>query len=352
MTESYNNFDPLNDLPVRVPPGYARLSPRAKQLYDLLPQTCWKTKETLAREMRCRTSNIKRLKDELEAARLIEIHYHHNGKRSNPRHELIKLSGIGTPICKHFKNPYSFDAWGNLDRNAQIECYIKSDWTIAPFGEREKRPVADFNGYWWEQMTPEAKMDFFYNHPELNVGMVVCPHCMVVDVDTKENDWIYSEGFESTLSVSTPRGYHFFFRNDSVVQTSVKRLPDIDIRGPGNYVVLPPSINSDGVPYEFANIARPRPLPVAFRQEWRKQDFKYSKFSSWQALPAVILLGTRNTTLWSYGRSLRCSGKSYYEIEVELLEANYQRCSPRLSNFEIVKLAAHVSEHPDRSSFV
>jgi hypothetical protein len=113
-------------------PQYEKLSFNAKALYDFIPPNSWMSKETLARAIGCRTSTIKFLKEELEAAGLVTILFHRNGNRSNLRHELIKTSRIGTPICKHIKNAYCFSEWGAVDRNSQIECYLKSDWNIVP----------------------------------------------------------------------------------------------------------------------------------------------------------------------------------------------------------------------------
>ncbi len=352
MNELYDPLNTLNDLPVRHYQNYQSLSPKAKRLYDALPDTCWMTKDNLAKLISCRSSDIKTLKDELEAARLINILYHHNGKRSNPRHELVKLPKNGTPICKHIKSAVCLSEWDALDRNALVECYVKSGLNIVPFGEREKKPQTGFNTHTWGQLAATEKMDFFFNNPTLNVGLVVCPHMLVIDVDSKENEWIHHQGFQKTLTVSTPRGYHFYFRNDPVVATSVKTIPNVDTRGPSNFVVLPPSIHPSGEPYEWENLVKPALLPIEFRREWRELDFQNSKLSSRQALPREILQGSRNNNLWSYGRSLRSTGKTYYEIETELLDVNFQRCSPKLSNFEIVKLTEHVWEHPDRSNFV
>jgi hypothetical protein len=352
MNKPYDLLDTNNDLPVRNQPNYLNLSLKAKRLYDASPDKCWMTKDNLARLVGCRSSDIKTLKDELEAARLIKILFHYNGKRNNPRHELVKLPKNGTPICKHIKNAVCLGDWDWLDRNAQIECYLKSGLNIVPFGEKQKKPPTGFSTYEWGRQTIDEKMNFLFKNSNLNVGLVVCAHMLVVDIDSKENEWIHHEGFQKTLTVSTPRGLHFYFRNDAVVTTSVKTIPGVDTRGPSNFVVLPPSIHPSGEPYRWENLVKPALLPIEFRREWRELDFQGSKLSSRQALPQEILQGSRNNSLWSYGRSLRRAGKTYYEIETELLEVNIQRCSPKLSNFEIVKLAAHVWEHPDRSNFV
>ena len=352
ITEHYQPNDLPDVLPTGLQPSYEKLSIKAKRLYDILPPTSWMTKQNLSRAIGCRSSDIKYLKNELEEAGLVKIYFNRNGNRSNPRHEIIKTSRIGTPICEHISRSFALELWMQLERTQLIECYLKSGWNILPFEPRAKRPVKGFSAIDWKRRTPASKINYFFDNPDVNVGLVVCSHMVVVDVDTKENDWITCKGFQNTLVVSTPRGYHFYFRNDAVVTTSVKTLPNIDTRGPDSYVVLPPSIHSTGAAYNWANLLKPNHLPIEFRREWRERDFELSKFSSREALLAEIPQGMRNSTLWSYGRSLRCRGKNAYEIEAELLEINRQRCTPKLSVFEVKKLAAHIWAHPDKRKFV
>jgi hypothetical protein len=353
MMHLYNPDDPTNDLPLSVGrPQIEKLSDNARRLYDILPVRCWMTKENLARAVGCRTSVIKSYKEELEAARLIAIHFHNNSKRSNPRHEIVKLSGRGTPICKHIKKAVAFGEWAGLDRNNQIELYLKSNWNIVPLGERAKRPTDGYDAPQWKRTSVSEKMDFFFKHPNLNVGLVICNHMMVVDVDTKNSDWLDNQNFQNTLSVSTPRGYHFYFRNDAVVTTSTNLVPSIDTRGPKNFIVMPPSIHPTGEPYQWMQIARPVMLPVDFRREWRQREFESRRNGSERFSHfGTIQKGTRNDILWRYRRSLRSQNKNYFEIECEMLRLNSTACQPPLSAMEITKLAEHVWSHPNKSTF-
>jgi hypothetical protein len=329
-----------------------KISAEAKKLYDFLPPLCWMTKEHLAKALRLRASKIKVLKDELEAARLLKILFHLNGKRANPRHEIIKLSGRGNPICQHISKSYCIGEWRRLDRNSLIECYLKSGWGVLPFAPRAKKPVRGFSAYRWGRMTAAQKMDYFFDNPSLNVGLVVCSHLMVVDVDAKNNVWIEHDDFHNTLTVSTPRGFHFYFRNDAVVTTSTKLLPDIDTRCRASFVVLPPSIGSNNKPYEWETIARPNHLPIEFRREWRQREFEARKRSATSfILPAFVGKGSRNETLWRYGRSLKCKGNNFYEIEAELTDYNRNNCSPPLPAAEMETLILNVWSRPNKPAF-
>ena len=65
----------------------------------------------------------------------------------------------------------------------------------------------------------------------------------------------------TTLTSQTPCGgkHRFFVYNGTVtIKNSQSKLaPGIDTRGDGGYVILPPSVNADGVPYVWSNGADP-----------------------------------------------------------------------------------------------
>jgi hypothetical protein len=224
-----------------------KISDEAQKLYDLLPPRCWKTEKNLAKQMRCRAANIKTYKDELERAGLIQIQLLRNGRRGNPRHEIIKFpKRRRSPICKHISRSFCFSEWGRLGRNELVECYLKSGWNIVPFAERAKKPVQGLSVREWGRMPAAEKIDFFFNRPNLNLGLVVCSHLMVVDIDAKDSSWLRDRNFADTLTVSTARGFHFYFRSDPVIRTSSRTIPDIDTRCRHSFVLLPGSTHPSG----------------------------------------------------------------------------------------------------------
>lgn len=321
-------------------------------MYQYLPPVCWMTEKHLAKAIGVRAVRVKSYKEELENARLIKIVFHRNGRRSNPRHEIIKYyRQRRSPICKHIRESYCLGEWGWLGRNDLLECYLKSGWNIVPFGARAKKPIKGLSIREWARLTAAEKMNFFFDHPNFNVGLVVCSHLMVVDVDSKNNSWIRNEVFANTLTVSTSRGFHFYFRKDPIVKTSAKVVPDIDTRCNASFVLLPGSTHPSGEPYEWAGISVPEPLPIEFRREWRQRDFEARKRSGNFALPNAIEEGTRNDTLWRRGRSLRASGKNYFEIEAELTDLNQRNCVPPLSAAELKTLIDNVYSRADEADF-
>lgn len=129
-------------------------------------------------------------------------------------------------------------------------------------------------------------------------------------------------------------------------------LLDIDTRCKSNYVVLPPSINQSNESYRWETISLPNNLPIEFRREWREREFENRKQTGNFKLPNVIEEGTRNDTLWRYGRSLKCKDKNFHEIETILIDCNHTNCSPPLSTMEMESLMENVWSRPNKPSFL
>lgn len=91
----------------------------------------------------------------------------------------------------------------------------------------------------------------------------------VVDIDTHRPDlWIdqVANAYEGPIAL-TPHGIHLYVLPFATV-SSVRPIPQVDVRTRGSYVVTPPSVSSDGTPYLW--IAPPweaslRPCPYRLR---------------------------------------------------------------------------------------
>ena len=325
-----------------------QVSENARRLYDVMPDECWLTSENLAKSIGVRKSSIRFLKDELEGNGLIEIRYGLNGKRQNLRETVIK---VGNPIKnKHipyaFSRLYAFSEWQSLERNSLVECYLKSKLKILPFEPKAKRPLKNLVLEDWNRKNREDKMDVFFNNPSFNIGLIL-PNVTVVDIEIKNHFWSNHSNFQNTLTVETPRGFHHYFIND-FIEPGAKILPDIDVRGKDSLIVLPGSKNADGKQYQWHSLQKPRKLPIEFRHEWRKGYFESYSRAGRFIMPSTIPLGTRNDTLWRYGRSLHWHGQNYFEIETALIDAN-RRCDPPFAHHELRKLIEHIYTHPNRS---
>jgi Bifunctional DNA primase/polymerase, N-terminal/AAA domain len=68
-----------------------------------------------------------------------------------------------------------------------------------------------------------------------------------------------------TPAVKTERGWHFYFKHPGIpVSNPIGLRAKIDIRADGGYGIIPPSVNANGVPYEWLTTfdqASPAPMP-------------------------------------------------------------------------------------------
>ena len=104
---------------------------------------------------------------------------------------------------------------------------------------------------------------------DYNVAIVTgrVSNLVVLDIDSKN----YLESLiDENLSVSTPRGYHVYFKHPGniEVRNRANRETNLDLRGDGGYVIAPPSVVDDKE-YKFVGLidtndfwSYVKPLPV------------------------------------------------------------------------------------------
>jgi hypothetical protein len=324
----------------------------ADRLYRHLGPVTWKTETTLACELGMSRRQIRKAKEKLEEQRKIVITWHWNGKRSNPRHEIVKRTGRGKRSLSNSLrvDPVCVSAWSELSRMDLIELYLKSNWQIIPLRERSKQPV--MSQRLWRQVSDsrDAVIDYFYHEPNKNIGLLV-QGMTVIDLDTKAiPDNFCCAEFDKTLTSETGKGFQFFFKADPVVQTSVKVLGEaIDTRCNSSFVTLPPSVHETGFTYRWVTCGGLADLPIRIRRTWQKNFFERGYQSQGIRLPAVIAEGSRNDTLFRYGRSLRKQGKSVDELKSEMTKANAFHCKPSLGSTELRRLIRNVWYLRDRA---
>ncbi len=92
-----------------------------------------------------------------------------------------------------------------------------------------------------------------------NIGIVTGGKSglVVVDVDGDEGFEALGAGRvkdlkdESVPCVRTGRGYHFFFKSNTLIKTKPGFVNKVDIKAAGGYVVAPPSLHISGRRYEW-----------------------------------------------------------------------------------------------------
>jgi hypothetical protein len=158
-------------------------------------------------------------------------------------------------------------------------------------------------------------------------------------------------GLPETYTVETAGGgRHAYLQYVEGVRNSESRLAeDVDVRGEGGYVIVPPSdgysVLSQGpvaeCPSWLVHRLTAGPDLEAVEGGEGSEEPTRSRFE----LPERIAEGSRNGVLFRYGCSLRAHGHNYESILQKLRGANAERCAPKLEDREIRKISGGASGH-------
>jgi len=186
--------------------------------------------------------------------------------------------------------------------------------------------------------------------PDANVGIAMPFGIVAVDIDGPEGvDALRARGYAlpETATVETGRGRHYLYRTAEQIGPKVAILPKVDLRGPGSYLVAPPSLHHSGRQYRWL---REPEEGIAEAPAWicdlvgdgRGLD----RVGAARPIPDVIIEGQRNATLASLAGSMRRRGASAPVILAALLEANRLQCRPPLDEDEVQTIAASIGRKP------
>jgi len=196
--------------------------------------------------------------------------------------------------------------------------------------------------------------------PSANVGMAtgLMSGLLVIDLDSEEATRRFLSTYpeaEVTLQAETGRGRHFYFQWEEGIRNHAGRIlgERIDVRGEGGFVILPPSVHSNGKIYEWLNDSDPLPLPPPLKQTLTGYSKHELGSKSGEAPADRICEGQRNTVLTSLAGSMRHRGMTEEAIEAALHAENRLRCDPPLSDAEVTKIAQSVARYqPDSIPFL
>jgi len=199
-------------------------------------------------------------------------------------------------------------------------------------GLRDATTDADQIRKWW-RMWPHA-----------NIGAVVPDGFIVVDVDVADPATVFqSDELPRTATSRTGRGRHLIYRTSTPIRPKVGVREHVDLRGPGSYIVVPPSLHISGVCYGWVV---PIEDGIADAPAWLA-DAAQSHRATGDRPDDLDLIpkGKRNAVLVSLAGAMRRPGMTAAEIEPALLAVNAGRCQPPLSDDEVRAIAASVGRY-------
>lgn len=152
-------------------------------------------------------------------------------------------------------------------------------WAVFPLSPKSKKPFSGSHGFEDATKDPAQIEAGWTETPDANIGIATgkSSGVWILDIDPPagaENMKILEAQngeLEQTLRQTTGRGGdQFFFRHpeEGVPCSTNKLAKNIDVRGDGGYVVLPPSIHPDGPAYRWFNDITPADIEVGDAPGW------------------------------------------------------------------------------------
>lgn len=239
------------------------------------------------------------------------------------------------------------------------QYYARLGLRVIPIKAKQKSPplLAD----WPHSATVDAGTlaGWWKSWPGSNIGVAMGSSGLVdVETDVKPEangetsllTWCEEQNLTlpSTWSFrSGGGGIHRLFRCGAAIPNRVGVLPAVDVRAVGGYAVFPPSVHPSGQRYEWLSERSPNDMPNG------PAPLPFELFNLIVGggnkppleVPAEVIEGSRNDTLFRLACKLRRDGLNEGEIMGAVRVMNESRCSPPLSDDEISVICRQAAKY-------
>lgn len=216
--------------------------------------------------------------------------------------------------------------------------YWTRGWNVIPISPNSKTPAIPWRKYQEQRATKEELIEWFVKNPRNNVGIVTgkISNLVVIDLDGAEG--LQSAGtlqLTSTIQALTPNnGKHLFYSWTGETKNAVRKVPGVDIRGDGGYVVAAPSVLESGKSYKWLRYGSALPAYDA-RILGEPRNL----------VSTAVAVGGRNDALARIAGGMRKDGMEYEEIFAKLKDENLNRCKPPLDESEVQTIAKSICRY-------
>jgi putative DNA primase/helicase len=241
--------------------------------------------------------------------------------------------------------------------------YLSKGFNCAYAHQDHKYPIGKDWKHLQNQMATIEELEAMISDvPEDKVNICIftgkISDLIVVDIDDEQGyEELKKHGIElpETLTVSTGRGYHHYYRysEDANIKTLAGVLEKVDIRAKGGLVVAPPSLHASGRQYKFVNegteIAEfPKDFATKMKELAKTTSSTEKKLTSTgreELLANRLKKGNRDQTLISVAGKLRMLGLSEEAI-LGALKLENRRSSEPLPESQVHKVVQSAMKYP------
>jgi hypothetical protein len=232
-----------------------------------------------------------------------------------------------------------------IEAQRAATSYAQLGFSVIPIRPRDKSPAVKWEPYQTRKPTDAELAEWFGDGQAHNIGIVTgaISGVVVLDVDGSEGQaTIAGRELPPTPCVRTAKGWHYYYKwPGRTVRNFASRLPGLDLRGDGGYVLAPPSVHPDGPRYEWAVGLD---VPLAAPPTWLLDLLDTAgpppgKSSDWltRTLRGVAE-GQRNDAATRIAGRLRRAGL-HSETVLEILRCWNHRNTPPLPDDELCGVA-------------
>ncbi len=136
--------------------------------------------------------------------------------------------------------------------------YLSFGWSVIPLKPHSKHPLVKWKEFQSRLATEDEVENWKRQFPKANIAIVTgkISNLVVLDIDGQEGkDSVIRLGGipDSTPIVRTGNGWQAYFAHPGCpVRNFVHKMPGLDMRAQGGYVVAPPSIHPNGRIYRWS----------------------------------------------------------------------------------------------------
>jgi hypothetical protein len=225
--------------------------------------------------------------------------------------------------------------------------YKALGFSVLPVQRVDKKPLIPWQEFQKRLPTEEEVARWWQRWPAANLAIVTgkVSGVVVLDVDGPEGEAsLRGRQVPPTPTVLTGKGRHLYFRWPGFeARNFARKLPGLDFRGDGGYVVAPPSVHASGRRYRWADYLGIEDVPLAPCPAWllellqpvKRQGLARS-VDDWRRLVSEgVTEGQRNDSIAALAGHLL---RKYVDplITLELCLAwNRVKCRPPLPDDEV-----------------
>jgi len=236
---------------------------------------------------------------------------------------------------------------------AALSYLNKHRWSVIPIG-RDKRPLVSWEPYQKQRPSEAQVREWWTRWPQANIGVVTgaVSGIVVLDQDSDEaRPFLRDKHLPPTPCAYTGKGTHWYFKHPGYpVRNFARRLPGLDFRGDGGYVLAPPSLHPSGRRYRWADTLSPDDVEPAPCPAWlfavlkRERQEQGPADDTWvKELLQGVRQGFRHDSATRLAGYLLCRNVSE-AVALELLRAwNEMRNSPPLEDDELARIVRDIA---------